>query len=146
MAVEGKPIPLQDEESENLLKLPSSLRSLFLSRTSSRESDRSNVSGTSPPAITVIRSPPKFATRIKEQLSIKGSIKDEWQMFSGDAQDYELQLPIGYGASAVVYKAMYKPLGQLCAVKVINVDKMPLDGIDRLRRFVFALKCTYSIA
>lgn len=55
-------------------------------------------------------------------------------MFSGDEQDYELQMPIGYGASAVVYKALYKPIGQLCAVKVINVDKMPLDGIDRLRR------------
>jgi len=55
-------------------------------------------------------------------------------MFSGDAEDYELQLPIGYGASAVVYKAMYKPLNTLCAVKVINVDRMPLDGIDRLRR------------
>lgn len=41
---------------------------------------------------------------------------------------------IGYGSSAVVYNAYYKPLNRRIAIKVIDLDMFERNQIDELRR------------
>lgn len=41
---------------------------------------------------------------------------------------------VGYGSSAVVYDAYYKPLNKRVAVKVIDLDMFERNQIDELRR------------
>ncbi|CEG78251.1 Putative STE/STE20/FRAY protein kinase [Rhizopus microsporus] len=48
--------------------------------------------------------------------------------------DFELKNPIGYGSSATVYSAIYKPNDKKVAIKVINLDKFERNQIDELRR------------
>ncbi|KAI9484217.1 MAG: kinase-like domain-containing protein [Benjaminiella poitrasii] len=48
--------------------------------------------------------------------------------------DFELKEPIGYGSSAIVYKAIYKPLNKPMALKMIDLDKFERNQIDELRR------------
>ncbi|KAI8060951.1 kinase-like domain-containing protein [Gongronella butleri] len=48
--------------------------------------------------------------------------------------DFELQQPIGYGSSAVVYSALYKPTNKRVAVKMIDLDMFERNQIDELRR------------
>ncbi|OBZ82509.1 Serine/threonine-protein kinase fray2 [Choanephora cucurbitarum] len=48
--------------------------------------------------------------------------------------DYELKEAIGYGSSAIVYKAIYKPLNKNMALKIIDLDKFERNQIDELRR------------
>ena len=62
------------------------------------------------------------------------ALSSEWPMYSGNGSDYVLHDVIGFGASSVVHLATFQPLNKPCAVKVINCDRIPLDGIDRLRR------------
>jgi serine/threonine protein kinase len=40
---------------------------------------------------------------------------------------------IGYGSSAIVYKAIYKPLNKRMALKMIDLDKFERNQIDELR-------------
>ncbi|KAF9401099.1 hypothetical protein BGX21_002702 [Mortierella sp. AD011] len=54
--------------------------------------------------------------------------------FSNNPEDYEVKLPIGYGSSAVVYNAYYKPLNKRVAIKVIDLDMFERNQIDELRR------------
>ena len=54
--------------------------------------------------------------------------------FSQDLKDYELQIIIGYGSSAVVYQSIYKPLNRKVAVKEIDLDCFESDQIGELRR------------
>ncbi|KAF9198665.1 hypothetical protein BGZ49_000432, partial [Haplosporangium sp. Z 27] len=54
--------------------------------------------------------------------------------FSNNPEDYEIKLPIGYGSSAVVYNAYYKPLNKRVAIKVIDLDMFERNQIDELRR------------
>ncbi|KAI1315417.1 hypothetical protein EDD11_000805 [Mortierella claussenii] len=56
------------------------------------------------------------------------------QLFSNNPEDYDIRLPIGYGSSAVVYNAYYKPLNKRVAVKVIDLDMFERNQIDELRR------------
>ncbi|KAL4210624.1 putative STE/STE20/FRAY protein kinase [Rhizopus microsporus] len=49
-------------------------------------------------------------------------------------EDFEIGKPIGYGSSAVVYEAMYKPLKKKVAVKMIDLDMFERNQIDELRR------------
>lgn len=89
-----------------------------------------------------------------------GAVHDDWQMFrlvfyrllprkppphednqwhlSDDPDDYEIGLPIGFGATSIVYAGRYKPRdgsNQLpCAVKVVNLDRLPLQSLRLLRR------------
>ena len=47
-----------------------------------------------------------------------------------------VQLPkyyIGYGASAIVYGAIYKPLNKKVAVKIIDLDFFERNQIDEVR-------------
>ena len=48
--------------------------------------------------------------------------------------DFELKAPIGYGSSAVVYSAVYRPLKKLVAIKMIDLDMFERNQIDELRR------------
>ncbi|KAI8600534.1 kinase-like domain-containing protein [Dissophora ornata] len=54
--------------------------------------------------------------------------------FSNNPEDYDIRLPIGYGSSAVVYNAYYKPLNKKVAIKVIDLDMFERNQIDELRR------------
>ncbi|KAG0301720.1 hypothetical protein BGZ98_008114 [Dissophora globulifera] len=56
------------------------------------------------------------------------------EVFSNNPQDYDIQQPIGYGSSAVVYNAFYKPLNKRVAIKVIDLDMFERNQIDELRR------------
>ncbi|KAI9497652.1 kinase-like domain-containing protein [Zychaea mexicana] len=48
--------------------------------------------------------------------------------------DFELKSPIGYGSSAVVYGAVYKPTKRKVALKMIDLDMFERNQIDELRR------------
>ncbi|KAI1317519.1 hypothetical protein EDD11_008326 [Mortierella claussenii] len=54
--------------------------------------------------------------------------------FSNNPEDYDVRQPIGYGSSAVVYDAYYKPLNRRVAIKVIDLDMFERNQIDELRR------------
>ncbi|KAF9913179.1 hypothetical protein EC991_003639 [Linnemannia zychae] len=54
--------------------------------------------------------------------------------FSNNPEDYDIRLPIGYGSSAIVYNAYYKPLNKRVAIKVIDLDMFERNQIDELRR------------
>ncbi|KAF9435520.1 hypothetical protein BGZ76_006125 [Entomortierella beljakovae] len=56
------------------------------------------------------------------------------ELFSNNPDDYDIKLPIGYGSSAVVYNAYYKPLNKRIAIKVIDLDMFERNQIDELRR------------
>ncbi|KAI9279285.1 kinase-like domain-containing protein [Sporodiniella umbellata] len=49
-------------------------------------------------------------------------------------EDFEINQPIGYGSSATVYSAIYKPHHKKVAIKVINLDRFERNQIDELRR------------
>jgi len=53
--------------------------------------------------------------------------------YSMDVADYEIGSPIGYGSSAVVYIAKYKPLNKNVAIKMIDLDMFERNQIDELR-------------
>ncbi|KAI8091185.1 kinase-like domain-containing protein [Gilbertella persicaria] len=48
--------------------------------------------------------------------------------------DFDLKEAIGYGSSAIVFKAIYKPLNKKMALKIIDLDKFERNQIDELRR------------
>ncbi|KAI7888765.1 kinase-like domain-containing protein [Mucor mucedo] len=54
--------------------------------------------------------------------------------FSCNPDDFEIKNPIGYGSSAVVYNAIYKPKGMRIAIKMIDLDLFERNQIDELRR------------
>ncbi|CAO3676993.1 unnamed protein product [Rhizopus stolonifer] len=48
--------------------------------------------------------------------------------------DFEINQPIGYGSSAMVYSAIHKPQHKKVAIKVIDLDRFERNQIDELRR------------
>ncbi|KAG0017908.1 hypothetical protein BGZ82_000620 [Podila clonocystis] len=64
--------------------------------------------------------------------SLSSTLQDD--TFSNNPEDYDIRLPIGYGSSAVVYNAYYKPLNKRVAIKVIDLDMFERNQIDELRR------------
>jgi len=60
-----------------------------------------------------------------------GSSEDT--QYSMSVSDYEIGNPIGYGSSAVVYIAKYKPLNKNVAIKMIDLDMFERNQIDELR-------------
>ncbi|KAJ3203295.1 hypothetical protein HDU67_010274, partial [Dinochytrium kinnereticum] len=54
-------------------------------------------------------------------------------VFSMKPDDYELGTTIGYGSSAIVCIAKYKPLNKIVAMKVIDLDMFERNQIDELR-------------
>lgn len=66
---------------------------------------------------------------------VLGAVPDQWPMYSNDPQDYLLGPQIGFGTSSVVRLAHFKPRpGELCAVKVIDIDRLTIKQIEYLRR------------
>ena len=58
---------------------------------------------------------------------------------SDDPDDYDIGAPIGFGASSIVYAATYSPssspgTSHPCAVKVIDLDKLPESALPLLTR------------
>ncbi|KAL0076820.1 kinase-like domain-containing protein [Phycomyces blakesleeanus] len=49
-------------------------------------------------------------------------------------EDFDMKHPIGYGSSAVVYEAVYKPLNKRVAIKILDLDMFERNQIDELRR------------
>ncbi|KAG8904488.1 hypothetical protein FRB99_001664 [Tulasnella sp. 403] len=71
-----------------------------------------------------------------------GAVKDEWLMYSDNAADYTRHAPIGFGASSIVYQAVYhhkddatgKHTDVPCALKVLNLDKLSPSALKLLTR------------
>ncbi|KAG1783700.1 kinase-like domain-containing protein [Suillus placidus] len=69
-----------------------------------------------------------------------GSVKDEWQLYSDRPTDYTIGSPIGFGASSVVYAAVYNPppprpqRPMPCALKVLDLDVLPPHSLSLLQR------------
>ncbi|KAG1866292.1 kinase-like domain-containing protein [Suillus tomentosus] len=69
-----------------------------------------------------------------------GSVKDDWQLYSDRSTDYTIGSPIGFGASSVVYAAVYNPpppgpqRPMPCALKVLDLDVLPPQSLSLLQR------------
>ncbi|KAG8947058.1 hypothetical protein FRC04_011238 [Tulasnella sp. 424] len=71
-----------------------------------------------------------------------GAVEDEWLMYSDNAADYTRLSPIGFGASSIVYQAVYhykipqtgKVKDMPCALKVLNLDKLTPPALRLLTR------------
>lgn len=67
-----------------------------------------------------------------------GSVTDEWQLYSDRSADYTIGSPIGFGASSVVYAAVYNPpppgRPMPCALKVLDLDVLPPHSLSLLQR------------
>ncbi|KAJ3513546.1 hypothetical protein NLJ89_g2888 [Agrocybe chaxingu] len=68
-----------------------------------------------------------------------GAVEDEWQLYSDRADDYTIGAPVGFGASSIVYAATYRPpesrsKGIPCALKVLDLDKLPPRSLKLLQR------------
>ncbi|KAF9123314.1 hypothetical protein BGW39_009111 [Mortierella sp. 14UC] len=72
------------------------------------------------------------ASHIGSMTSSSLNLPDD--SFSSNPEDYDIRLPIGYGSSAVVYNAYYKPFNKRVAIKVIDLDMFERNQIDELRR------------
>ena len=60
-------------------------------------------------------------------------------MSSDHEGDYEIGEPIGFGASSIVYSAVYRPpdtpvVGVPCALKVLDLDSLPPRSLRLLQR------------
>ncbi|KAG0285437.1 hypothetical protein BGZ96_010301 [Linnemannia gamsii] len=73
-----------------------------------------------------------IASHIGSMTSSSLNLPDD--SFSSNPEDYDIRLPIGYGSSAVVYNAYYKPFNRRVAIKVIDLDMFERNQIDELRR------------
>lgn len=67
-----------------------------------------------------------------------GAVKDEWRLYSNNSSDYTIGAPIGFGASSVVYSAQYHADGEPhaipCALKVLDLDRLPPRSLHLLQR------------
>ncbi|RHZ75305.1 hypothetical protein Glove_216g200 [Diversispora epigaea] len=74
-------------------------------------------------------------TNVYSGSSLVNSQSEE-HIFSSNVEDYDINInnPIGYGASAIVYGATYKPLSKKVAVKMIDLDHFERNQIDEVRR------------
>ncbi|KAI9280010.1 kinase-like domain-containing protein [Sporodiniella umbellata] len=66
--------------------------------------------------------------------SFRSYHEDEEETMHCHRQFFELQYPIGYGSSAVVYRAIYRPKHLVVAIKVIELELFERNQIDELRR------------
>ncbi|KAG6896286.1 hypothetical protein C0992_009336 [Termitomyces sp. T32_za158] len=79
-----------------------------------------------------------------QSRSFIGAVEDEWQMYSDNEADYAIGPPIGFGASSIVYSAVYQPPAPLynaslpeaipCALKVLDLDSLPPRSLALLQR------------
>ncbi|KAI0762730.1 kinase-like domain-containing protein [Fomes fomentarius] len=66
-----------------------------------------------------------------------GAVEDNWQLYSNNSSDYIIGLPIGFGASSIVYAAKYQPPDGAppipCALKVLDLDRLPPSALRLLQ-------------
>ncbi|OBZ79242.1 Serine/threonine-protein kinase fray2 [Grifola frondosa] len=66
-----------------------------------------------------------------------GAVEDEWQLYSNCSSDYTIGPPIGFGASSIVYTALYQPQDGSqpipCALKVLDLDRLPPHSLRLLQ-------------
>ncbi|KIY52303.1 kinase-like protein [Fistulina hepatica ATCC 64428] len=68
-----------------------------------------------------------------------GSVEDEWQLYSDNPEDYTLGPSIGFGASSIVYSALYQPRSSSgskpipVALKVLDLDSLPPHALSLLK-------------
>lgn len=74
----------------------------------------------------IVASLPSSRSYSKEQLG--------GTSYSGDANDYEVGPVIGFGSSAMVHSAQYRPTGQRVAIKMVDLDLFEGAQIEDLRR------------
>ncbi|OAX44846.1 kinase-like protein [Rhizopogon vinicolor AM-OR11-026] len=81
-----------------------------------------------------------MAVNLPRKLHFIGAVKDEWQLYSDRSTDYTIGSPIGFGASSVVYAAVYNPpppepqYPTPCALKVLDLDALPPHSLSLLQR------------
>lgn len=67
-----------------------------------------------------------------------GAVKDEWELYSDNPEDYTIGPPIGFGASSIVYAAYFHPRGSnstiQCALKVVDLERLPPHALSLLQR------------
>ncbi|CAG8705140.1 7555_t:CDS:10 [Acaulospora morrowiae] len=76
----------------------------------------------------------KRSATLPVDSSTSNSTEDH--VYSNVLEEYDINKnnPIGYGASAIVYGAIYKPLNKTVAVKIIDLDYFERNQIDEVRR------------
>lgn len=71
-----------------------------------------------------------------EKASGGGGAAGERRKYPIHVEDYELYEEIGQGVSALVYRALCKPLDEVVAVKVIDFERTNSDLVRALRHFL----------
>lgn len=71
--------------------------------------------------------------------------QSQYQAFSMNPEDYVLGSTIGFGSSAIVHTALYKPLDKTVAIKMIELDRFERNQIDELRKEIQVMAlCKHS--
>ncbi|KAG2235741.1 hypothetical protein INT48_009156 [Thamnidium elegans] len=86
------------------------------------------------PSSTPNQTPMTPLSRTSTNNSTRFNFEEAEAGFSSNPEDFEIKNPIGYGSSAVVYKAIYKPRNIRVAIKMIDLDLFERNQIDELRR------------
>ncbi|KAG1460213.1 hypothetical protein G6F46_010323 [Rhizopus delemar] len=86
------------------------------------------------PAIHIDIAPTHLLTPVDTERIPSASPLSSETNWANRYEDFVIGNPIGYGSSAVVYEAMYKPLNKKLAIKAIDLDKFERNQIDELRR------------
>ncbi|GAB5587336.1 hypothetical protein Unana1_02236 [Umbelopsis nana] len=76
---------------------------------------------------------PSHHNQSNKDLSQNSTAQQDAHTFN-NIDDFDIKSPIGYGSSAVVYGAVYKPLNKRIAIKMIDLDLFERNQIDELRR------------
>ncbi|TFK41307.1 kinase-like domain-containing protein [Crucibulum laeve] len=73
-----------------------------------------------------------------------GAVEDEWELYSDRSSDYTIGASIGFGASSIVYSALYNPATSdssvkpskpiPCALKVLDLDSLAPRSLQLLQR------------
>ncbi|KAI8371579.1 kinase-like domain-containing protein [Radiomyces spectabilis] len=77
---------------------------------------------------------PPFPFNASANLSSSSIAQISEHNWANKLEDFDMKKPIGYGSSAVVYGAVYKPLNKRVAIKMIDLDMFERNQIDELRR------------
>jgi hypothetical protein len=96
---------------------------------------KSSVSHTARPLLTRTTS----ASNSDATTSENGVIGKFSLIVTNDPADYDIGSAIGYGSSATVHSAMFKPQNRMVAIKMIELELFGRNQIDELRVCVFVI-------
>ena len=86
--------------------------------------------------LTAASGPGSSASLVQTTISTptgQAAVQDDI-IYSLKSEDYELGKIIGFGSSAVVYVANYKPAGKTVSIKSIDLDQFERNQIEELRK------------